>query len=83
MPIPYGRRLSLRNDKLQDVTPVRPEGDAQADLLHPTFYRVCMVRRGTAREKLRARRQVCANVFGLLMEIGSPGHDELRAYLSL
>jgi hypothetical protein len=40
MPIPYGRRLSLRNDKLQDVTPVRPEGDAQADLLHPTFYRV-------------------------------------------
>jgi hypothetical protein len=29
------------------------------------------------------RRQVCANVFGLYVEIVSPGHDELRAYPSL
>jgi hypothetical protein len=30
-----------------------------------------------------SRRQVCANVFGLYVEIFSPGHDELRAYPSL
>ena len=30
-----------------------------------------------------SRRQVCANVFGLYVEIVSPGHDELRAYPSL
>ena len=29
-----------------------------------------------------SRRQVCANVFGLCVEISSPGHDELRACLS-
>jgi len=29
----------------------------------------CMVRRPTAREKRRVERQVCANVFGLLLEI--------------
>jgi hypothetical protein len=29
-----------------------------------------------------SRRQVCANVFGLLLEIISPCHDELRACLS-
>ena len=29
-----------------------------------------------------SRRQVCANVFGLWVEISSPGHDELRACLS-
>jgi hypothetical protein len=36
-----------------------------------------------ARKKLRARRPVCANVFGLLVELSAPGQDELRAYLSL
>ena len=30
-----------------------------------------------------SRRQVCANVFGLLMETSSPGQDEMRAYRSL
>jgi len=29
------------------------------------------------------RRQVCANVFGLQLESVSPGHDEMRACLSL
>jgi hypothetical protein len=37
-----------------------------------------MVRRLTAREKLIDEKMVCANVFGLLMEVQSPGHDELR-----
>jgi hypothetical protein len=39
---------------------------------------ICMVRRTTAREKLRSDRQVCGNVFGLWLENVSPGHDELR-----
>jgi hypothetical protein len=30
----------------------------------------CMVRRTTAREKRRAYRQICANVFGLCVESG-------------
>ncbi len=30
-----------------------------------------------------ARRQVCANVFGLWLETNSPGHDEMRACLPL
>jgi hypothetical protein len=29
------------------------------------------------------RRLVCANVFGLWLEIRSPGHDEMRTCLSL
>ena len=37
-----------------------------------------MVRRTTAREKVWARRQVCGNVFGLRVEIISPGYDEFR-----
>jgi hypothetical protein len=36
-----------------------------------------MLRRLTAREKLIDEKLVCANVFGLLMEVQSPGHDEL------
>ena len=32
--------------------------------------------------KVWSRRQVCANVFGLWVEIVSPGHDEMRACLS-
>ena len=39
-----------------------------------------MFRRLPARKKLRARRQVCANVFGLGVEFSAPGQDELRAY---
>jgi hypothetical protein len=38
-----------------------------------------MVRRPTARKKLRARRQVCANVFGLWWSIAAPRQDELRS----
>jgi hypothetical protein len=37
----------------------------------------CMVRRLTAREKLRVKK-VCVNVSGLFVEIVSPGHDEIR-----
>jgi hypothetical protein len=41
-----------------------------------------MVRRPTARKKMRARRQVCANVFGLQMEFNAPGLDELRVFIN-
>jgi hypothetical protein len=33
-------------------------------------FHKCMVRRLTAREKRRADRQICANVFGLCVESG-------------
>jgi hypothetical protein len=33
--------------------------------------------------KVWTRRQVCANVFGLWVEINSPGHDELRGVCPL
>ena len=35
-----------------------------------------MVRRPTARKKLRARNNVCANVFGFPVELSAPGQDE-------
>jgi hypothetical protein len=42
-----------------------------------------MIRRRTAREKRRVDRQICANVFGLCVESGDSGHDELRCALFL
>jgi hypothetical protein len=35
------------------------------------------------KRKAKSDRQICANVFGLLMETGSPGHDELRCVVFL
>jgi hypothetical protein len=62
-----------RNNAFQYIDSVR-----DAELL-PTMY-------GPPRDckgEVWSRRQVCANVFGLYVEIVSPGHDELRAYPSL
>jgi hypothetical protein len=59
------------------ILPRITEDDPQTPHFIQTIPK-CMVRRRTAREKLRSDRQVCGNVFGLSVEIISPGHDEFR-----
>jgi len=51
-------------------------------VIEPDWYRYCMVRRATARVSLGEKTSL-RKCIRPLVEMSSPGHDELRAYLSL
>src|SRR5258707_15677706 len=61
--------------------PTRSRGSTTGSLQNPYTNNVWSA--AGLQGEVWSRRQVCANVFGLYVEIFSPGHDELRAYPSL